>query len=508
MFFCSFSYQILILRAIGEKGFSEIVLQSIIVGIYIIGLGIGSAMGAAYPRLMTIKVFILSETLLCLLGGLASTLIQMNYIVLHEQAGIVSALLPFSLTFLVAFLSGIEMPFFSNNRVVKSESNWHLIIGFSYFGCFVASFVVPFWLLPKFGLMHASLLVGLLNLFTALLYCQGLPNRKINFIFPIMAFAMIGFVWSQSHDLEKFLTKATYVRLGPSNTKWRNLPSIVRLIQRSPNIERIESPIQTIDIQELGGKYDDFVLFLNERVQFHSHNQEVYHQWMAHVPHEGLGLKPRKVLVLGGGDGLLVKELLRLPFVEKIDLVEIDAKMIELANTHPRFLKINEGALKAPKVKVFEDDAFAWVRQTSEKYDAIYVDFPFPYLIDLSRLYSKEFYNKLLFILNEDGYVCLDFPVRESMRDLSLFNNVDKIVSTIHYAGGQGLLAYGWNDDFIVFQKNAKTFSFRQAYTSSLLSDKSRARLRDLSSYTANAEVSEKLVNSIFAPTIFGRKNY
>jgi len=114
---------------------------------------------------------------------------------------------------------------------------------------------------------------------------------------------------------------------------------------------------------------------------------------------------PRKVAVLGGGDGLAVREVLRHPSVESVTLVELDPNMTRLFGTHPALVKLNQGALASPKVKIVNADAFKWLEGSADMFDVIVVDFPDPTNFSIGKLYTNSFYALLEQRLAASGYV-------------------------------------------------------------------------------------------------------
>src|SRR6185369_18067850 len=101
-------------------------------------------------------------------------------------------------------------------------------------------------------------------------------------------------------------------------------------------------------------------LYLNGNLQFSSRDEYRYHEALVHP---GLGALPhaRRVLVLGGGDGLAVREILKYPGVESVTLVDLDPEMTKLFSTHPLLVQLNRGSLTSPKVHVINADAFVWI---------------------------------------------------------------------------------------------------------------------------------------------------
>ncbi len=137
---------------------------------------------------------------------------------------------------------------------------------------------------------------------------------------------------------------------------------------------------------------NDMRLYLDGGLQFSTRDEYRYTESLVYP---ALGNGARSVLVLGGGDGLAARELLRQPGVGKIVQVELDPAVIDLARTTMR--DANGGSLDNPRVKVVIGDAMTWLRgriRTSPRrgFDAVIVDLPDPDTPVLGRLYSTEFY--------------------------------------------------------------------------------------------------------------------
>ena len=146
--------------------------------------------------------------------------------------------------------------------------------------------------------------------------------------------------------------------------------------------------------------HDDTRLFLNGNLQFSTRDEYRYHEALVHP---GLAALPgaRRVLVLGGGDGLAVREILRYPNVESVTLVELDPAMTALFRG--RLRDLNGGALLDPRVRVINADAMVWLDETDEIYDFIVADFPDPTNFSIGKLYTTAFYRLLNHHLARDG---------------------------------------------------------------------------------------------------------
>jgi len=151
---------------------------------------------------------------------------------------------------------------------------------------------------------------------------------------------------------------------------------------------------------------DDLRLFLNGHLQFSSRDEHRYHEALVH-PALASHPRPRQVLVLGGGDGLAVREILKYPAVERVTLVDLDPEMTRLFADHALLTAVNAGALRDPRVQVVNADAFVWLAEARERFDVVVVDFPDPHNFSLGKLYSRTFYRVLRARLAPGGLAVL-----------------------------------------------------------------------------------------------------
>lgn len=501
--FCSFGYQLLLLFTIPLTTSNDFLSQTLTVGVFILGLGVGAWLGSKIKATQVWWTFVIGEIFLALVGGFSPLLFLSH----HALSMMFSLDTPHSwlitsqfLTLVIATLSGLELPLIHRlHRQKFGESVLHVYVGYTYLGAFFAAILIPYFVLPKLGTSQTALSLGFLNLIStfALVTQTQLPWRRLALPLAITLLLMLSF-WRLSPSFENWLVRYSYTPVILDSLSQQQRTNLLRLVESAPKVERIHSRYQTIDLVT-NHSTENFMLFLNQRLQFNQRTQIFYHEAMAHVPQASFKIEFKNILVLGGGDGLLAKELLRHPEVERIQLVELDPKMIELANSHSSFTKLNELALMNTKVKVHIHDAYNFIRESHELFDAIYLDLPYPDTHELSRLYSREFYQFILKRLKPSGFACLDFPVLNPTKS-NIFPR-DILINTLLAAGATNLIAFGRNDAFVAFGQ--KRPNLKEAFTSSLLSTHSQEKLRDYSHLLINPKIDSALVNSVFRPLRF-----
>jgi len=435
--FCSLIYELLLAQTVSYFLESKPVCYSVILGLYLAALGFGALSASTrgqeqdqWKRLLRV------EWQLSFWGGMAVAVIYtahflyalVSVFVATPLGAVLFIMLTAALVIGIGYLSGWEIPllikiggFVSGNPKITNR-----ILAMDYFGSLAAGMIFPLVLMAHLDLLAIGFMTALLNLLiSGMIYCPVLkkadrPPAPYGIAVVLLAVVYaLGFTCER--DIQQFFLKMYYYGY--------DLPTALNA--RTPPVERLLSPYQKIDIvryadedyrfeSELYSFYSrrkrgadfprQYKLFLNYQNQFNSDYEDAYHEYFAHIPVILNGRVPEDILVLGAGDGLLVRELRKYPQVKKITLVELDRKMIELANEHPVFQRLNEGAFHDPRVEIVIADAFSYVRDSPKTYDAIYIDFPSHSNYDLSKLYSYEFYTFVNKRLKKDAYAVLDAP--------------------------------------------------------------------------------------------------
>ncbi len=312
---------------------------------------------------------------------------------------------------LIGILIGLEVPLLM--RVLKDRLDFKDLVSqiftFDYIGGLIASVLFPLVLVPVLGLVRSAFMFGMLNVLVALwtmhLFRTELPwLRTLRSAAAVLVCALVfGFAFS-----EKIMALA----------ESSSFPDTI--------IYATSTPYQRIIIT---GSTKDYKLFLNGNLQFSSRDEYRYHEALIHPAMASLK-NPEHVLVLGGGDGMAVRELLKYPSVRSINLVDLDKKMIELFSNKGLLSKLNNGSLTNPKVAVVNQDAFVWLRSCKKKFDFIVVDFPDPSNFSLGKLYSDTFYRELRSVLKPDGLIVI-----QSTSPYYAKNSYWCVVSTLNSVG-------------------------------------------------------------------------
>lgn len=439
--YCSIVYELLMAQTLSALMGNTVMRYSITIGVYLASLGVGAMLCEKSDEKDNVARLIRVEIWLSIIGGLAVFFIS-SFDVFHRflisshswfSYGMGSYLRPILffilcnvVIVLIGILSGYEIPLLIALSEAKKANSMNVILGIDYFGSLLGAVFFPLLLLPKIGLFAVSYLTALLNAIACILLMIFMPSSnkfryaKATGAITVSLLLLLAFA-ENTHDF--FLKKFYYYQ------HVKSVSSLLSSFEDRPAIQEYRSPYQHIhivnypasDIQDMiyaqySDKFSnepdfpkDMWLFLNNKFQFVSNTEEMYHEYFAHVPIQWEH-PPEKVLVLGAGDGLLVRELLKYKEIKHITLVDLDPKMIHLAKHHPFLQAVNHNSFNNPRVSIIAQDAFSWLQTCAQKFDAIYIDFPDPNTYDLAKLYSLEFYSLVQHSLSKDGFAAADIP--------------------------------------------------------------------------------------------------
>jgi spermidine synthase len=377
---CGLVYE-LAAGAIASYVLGDSVLQfSTVIGAYLFAMGVGSWLSRYFDRQLPAH-FLRIELMVALVGGFLPAAL---FLVNAWQPGAFRVLL-YGLVLLVGTLVGLEIPLVMRilKRNVALRELVSQVLTFDYLGALAVSVAFPLLLVPRLGLIRTGLLFGLMNAAVALWA-----------------------LWLFRHELRRLRAHvaACLLALGALAAAFAGADRITTLAEDRFYQDRIvlaeSSPWQRIVVTQ--GR-SGVRLFLNGNLQFAQGDEYRYHEALVHPAMAAHGA-PRKVAVLGGGDGMAVREVLRHPGVEQVTLVELDPNMTRLFASHPLLTQLNENALASPKLRIVNTDAFKWLEATHEVFDVIVVDFPDPTNFSVGKLYTNSFYALLERRLAASGY--------------------------------------------------------------------------------------------------------
>ena len=377
---CGLLYELAV-GALASYLLGDSVLQfSTIIGTYLFAMGVGSWLSRYFERQLPAH-FLRIELLVALVGG---SLPAVLFIANAYVPGAFRVLL-YGMVLLVGTLVGLEIPLVMRilKRNVALKDLVSQVLTFDYLGALAVSLAFPLLLVPHLGLVRTGLLFGAMN-----------------------AAVAVWALWLFRHELRHLRAHvlACAAVLGALLAGLWGAEHITRLAEDRFYQDRIvmsaSSPYQRIVVTQGRAGHR---LFLNGNLQFAERDEYRYHEALVHPAMAAHGA-PRKVAVLGGGDGMAVREILKYPSVESVTLVELDPAMTHLFGENPTLRRLNGDALASPKLRVVNTDAFQWLQDGKETYDVIVVDFPDPTNFAIGKLYTNSFYALLDQRLAASGY--------------------------------------------------------------------------------------------------------
>ncbi len=365
---CSMCYE-LIISAVSSYLLGNSTLQySITIGLYMAALGFGSYLSKFFKKNL-FNVFVTIELSIGVVGGISSLLLFLSNLYISNYAAVM-----YLEIILIGTLAGAEIPIMT--RIIEEDERnlpvtLSSIFSFDYIGGLLGAIAFPLLLLPKLGYFATSFLCGLLNIIAAILILWRFDKRVIRIeLYRVLAvciavFMVIGILFADNIS-----------------------ESIEGGLYRDHIIYMKQTEYQKIVVTK---HRDDVRLYIDGNCQFSTADEYRYHEALVHLPMSAAD-SHEKVLILGGGDGLAVREVLKYDDVEKIDLVDLDAEMIRICSENPDISSVNEGSLRSDKLSIHNTDAYEYLENSGEQYDVLIVDLPDPNCESLNKLYSNIFY--------------------------------------------------------------------------------------------------------------------
>ncbi|MBY3552936.1 polyamine aminopropyltransferase [Modestobacter lapidis] len=410
---CGLVYELVLLTLSASLVGGGITQTSLIVAGFVAALGAGALLVKPFLGHAAVT-FVAVEILLGVVGGLSAVTLYVTFS-WYGTSGSVLVLA----TLLIGVLVGAELPLLmtllqAGRRAADARGTGRLLADLNaadYAGALLGGLAWPFLLLPLAGQIRGAALTGLVNVLAAavvsalLLRAQLSPRaRRSAGAALLCAATLLGVLLVNAREIEVTARQRLYA--DPIVSAGRSDHQEIVLTRRGPDLR----------------------LYLDGDLQFSSVDEYRYTEALVHP---ALARDPRRVLILGGGDGLAAREVLRHPSVAEVVQVELDPEVVRLART--RLAQLNRGALVDPRVDVVLQDAFRWLRNAPRAaFDAVVVDMPDPDTPVLGRLYSTEFYGLVRGVLAPGGLVTV-----QAGSPYSTPTAYSRTVSTIASAGLQ-----------------------------------------------------------------------
>lgn len=375
---CSICYE-LIISAVSSYLLGDSTLQySVTIGLYMSAMGLGSFI-SKYMKKNLFDWFVLIEIGVGIMGGISALILFLANLYLDQYQ-----LVMYGEIIIIGTFVGVEIPLLT--RIIEGDAeNLRItlssIFSFDYIGGLLGSIAFPLLLLPQLGYFATAFLTGSMNILAAILIVFKYSERiRKPIIFKavtlfLFAFMMWGVLFSENIS--------DYIEGG---------------LYRDRVILSEQTQYQHVVLTR---HKDDLRLFIDGNVQFCSLDEYRYHEALVHIP-MSQAAKKDKVLILGGGDGMAVRELLKYEETQ-ITLVDLDPEIIRICSENPIIAELNQNSLKSDRLHIVNDDAYRYLEENEEAYDVIIVDLPDPNNESLNKLYTNIFYRLCKNSLTKDG---------------------------------------------------------------------------------------------------------
>ena len=405
---CGLAYE-LIIAALASYLLGDSILQfSSIIGLYLFSMGIGAHLTRYIKDEDALTRFIEIELLVGIIGGLSALAL---FVAFGLAAAPFRSLL-YAFVLITGTVVGMEIPLVM--RVLHREQAAFAdlvarVLAFDYLGALAVSLLFPLLLAPRLGMARSALLFGILNaavaLLTARVFRRQLPRYPALRLRAWLVLATLAIAFLAANRITAFAEQSYY---------------------GDPVVYERHTPYQRLVITRWK---DDTRLYLNGNLQFSSRDEARYHEALV-LPAMQMAQNPARVLILGGGDGLAAREVLKYPEVQQLTLVDLDPDMTRTFQTSARLTALNKNALNHPKIRIINDDAAQWLQHQAERFDVIIIDLPDPSNFALGKLYSVPMYRMVAQHLNPGGKI-----VVQSTSPYFAPNAYWSVVATLEAAG-------------------------------------------------------------------------
>ena len=398
---CAIVYELIIAALSSYLLGNSVYYFSITIGLFMSSMGLGSFLSRFFVRDLVDR-FILVELVIGVLGGVSTAILFCVYV--YATADLAYFITMFALLVGIGTMVGLEIPILT--RIMKQYGSLRVtvanVFAFDYVGALVGSVAFPLYLVRHLGLMQTAFVMGFLNVVVAgavLWHYWQEVRRQLGLLLSVSVSALaLLLATAMSNRITERLEADLYADQIVLSTQSKYQKIVLTRGQDSQEEEPHGLPRVTV-----AKRGNDLRLFIDGQIQFSSVDEYRYHEALVH-PAMDAAAERKAVLILGGGDGLAAREVLKYGTeVQRIVLVDIDPEMLEICRTNPEIVALNEGALAHRKLVVVHQDAYKFVEKAAERFDVIIIDLPDPNNESLSKLYSVEFYKLAARVLAPGG---------------------------------------------------------------------------------------------------------
>ncbi|MFK0293547.1 polyamine aminopropyltransferase [Streptomyces sp. NPDC090442] len=402
---CGLVYELELVAMASYLTGDSVTQASVVLSFMVFAMGVGALL-AKRLRCRAAVGFGAVETVLALVGGSSAMALYACFAWLGQSR---TALVGFSLG--IGVLIGAEIPLLMTliQRVRRQDAGGAVadLFAADYVGALVGGLAFPFLLLPCLGQLTGTLVTGAVNQLAGAVLVLWLFGRDLTprarwvlLAANALALALLGAGMALAGPFEQAARRAVY-------------GTAARVAEQTGVQEVVLTGGTDVPQDDDAGRGRKgsgrpLELYLDGRLKVSSDSERAYHQ--ALVGPAMAGGRHARALVLGGGDGLAARELLRYRAVRSVTVVEIDPEVVRLARTDPGLSALNRHALDDPRVRVVTADSFNWLRQQARsrrgragQYDVVVSDLPDPGITASTKLYSQEFYGLALRTLAPGG---------------------------------------------------------------------------------------------------------
>jgi spermidine synthase len=382
---CGITFQVL-LGALGSYTLGDSVKQyAFTIGLFLSGMGIGSALSERMMKNLMDR-FIQIEFIIAMAGGFSSFLL---FYILAFHDYVTGQFFLYGITVIIGGLTGLELPILirrASEIGEKLNRSTARVLFSDYAGSLIGAIGFVLLLRPWLGLIKTAFFIGIINIIVAIWMVYSFRNeiRRAalykGFGIGLAVILLAGFLFGENYAY-----------------------GFEQKLYRDQIVRAFETKYQRVIVTKDGGVTQ---LYLNGNIQFSSADEYRYHESLVH-PAMSLAAHHDHVLILGGGDGIVMRELLKYEDLGRVTLVDLDQQFVEFARHEPFLQHINKGSLEHDKLRIKYEDAFQFLLKDNGMYDVIIVDLPDPNNEGLNKLYTVEFYSLLKQHLAPGGYAAI-----------------------------------------------------------------------------------------------------